>query len=66
MYGNVDDYQGNPHLTLARLPSNVTLALEVGKTYPFAVTRAHRFDRNGGARLAEEGVDRAHAGTATR
>ena len=42
---------------------------EVGRTYPFAVTRAHRFDRRGGARLAGDGADRAdraQAGTATR
>ena len=42
------------------------MALEVGSTYPFAVTRAHRFDRSSGARLAGTGVDRAPAGTATR
>ena len=66
VYGNLEDFQGNPHLTLARLPSNVTLALEVGQTYPFAVTRAHRFDRSSGARLAEDGAERATDRTATR
>ena len=50
LYGTVDDYRGDPHRTLARLPSNVTMALEVGSTYPFAVIRAHRFDRRSGER----------------
>ena len=66
LYGNVDDFQGNPHLTLARLPSNVTVALEVGRTYPFAVTRAHRFDRRSGARLAGDRADGSHAGGTPR
>ena len=66
LYGTVDDYQGNPHLTLARLPSNVTMALEVGSTYPFAVTREHSFDRHSGERLAGDGAERTPAGTAPR
>ena len=66
LYGHVDDYRGNPHLTLARLPSNVTMTLEVGATYPFAVTRAHRFDRDSGSRLAEDGAGRACGGTVAR
>ena len=42
------------------------MALEVGSTYPFAATRAHRFDCSSCARLAGTGVDRAPDGTATR
>ena len=64
LYGNVDDYQGSPHLTLARLPSNVTMTLEVGSTYPFMVTRAHCFDRHSGERLKGRGAGHAsEAGT---
>ena len=66
LYGNVDDFQGNPHLTLARLPSNVTIAVAVGQTYPFTVTRAHRFDRGSGTRLAGERADGSHAGRTPR
>ena len=62
---NVDDFRGNPHLTLARLPSNVTMTLEVGKSYPFAVTRAHRFDRGSGERLQGGAAECSGAGAAT-
>ena len=65
LYGNVDDFRGNPHLTLARLPSNVTMTLEVGKSYPFAVTRAHRFDRGSGERLQGGAAECSGAGAAT-
>ena len=44
----------------------MSAVLQVGTIYPFAVTRAHRFDRRSGARLAGTGVDRAPAGTAPR
>ena len=41
-------------------------AQEVGRTYRFAVTRTHRFDRTSDERLACEDADRAQAGTASR
>ena len=58
LYGQIDDFRGQPHLTLARLPSNVTMPLQVGGSYPFAVTESHRFDRRSGERLNGSGVDR--------
>ena len=64
LYGTIDDFRGDPHLTLARLPSNVTMAFEVGRTYPFAVTRAHRFARSSGERLQPAGSTVREAGAA--
>ena len=58
LYGQIDDFRGQPHLTLARLPSNVTMPLQVGGSYPFAVAESHRFDRRSGERLNGSGVDR--------
>lgn len=58
LYGHIDDFRGNPQLVVARLPSNVTMELQVGQNYPFAVRHAHlhRFDRRSGLRGAEEGA----------
>ena len=61
LYGQIDDFRGQPRLTLARLPSNVTKPLQVGASYPFAVTESHRFDRRSGERLDGSGA-RAGAG----
>ena len=58
LYGQVDDFRGEPHLTLARLPSNVTMPLQVGESYSFAVTASHRFDRAGGERRDGMGAGR--------
>ncbi len=58
LYGQIDDFRGQPHLTLARLPSNVTMPLQVGGSYPFAVTESHRFDLRSGERLNGNGADR--------
>ena len=58
LYGQIDDFRGEPHLTLARLPSNVTMPLQVGESYSFAVTDAHRFDRRSGDRLNGGGAGR--------
>ena len=41
------------------------MTLEVGKSYPFAVTRAHRFDRGSGERLQGGAAECSGAGTAT-
>ena len=57
LYGQIDDFRGEPRLTLARLPSTVTAPLQVGGSYPFAVTAPHRFDRRSGARLDGAGTD---------
>ena len=56
LYGNIEDFRGQPHLTVARLPSNVTMELQVDERYTFAVARAqlHRFDRRSGQRLEED------------
>ena len=58
LYGQIDDFRGEPHLTLARLPSNVTMPLQVGESYSFAVTDSHRFDRGSGERRDAMGADR--------
>ena len=58
LYGQVDDFRGEPHLTLARLPSNVTLPLQVGESYSFAVTESHRFARGSGERRDSAGAYR--------
>ena len=58
LYGQIDDFRGEPHLTLARLPSNVRMPLQVGDSYPFAVTESYRFDRRSGKRLHAGGADR--------
>ena len=39
------------------------MELDVGSTYPLAVTRAHRFDCISGERLAGDDANRAQAGT---
>ena len=55
LYGHIDDFRGNPQLMVARLPSNVTVKLQIGENYSFAVSaeQLHRFDRRSGERLAE-------------
>ena len=58
LYGHIDDFHGEPHLTLARLPSNVTVPLQVGEIHTFAVTDAHRFDGRTGERLNGGGAGR--------
>ena len=58
LYGQIDDFRGEPHLTLARLPSNVTMPLQVGESYSFAITDSHRFDRGSGERRDGAGVYR--------
>ena len=58
LYGQIDDFRGEPHLTLARLPSNVTMRLQVGESYSFAVTDSHRFDRSSGERRDGAGAYR--------
>ena len=58
LYGQVDDFRGEPHLTLARLPSNVTMPLQVGESYSFAVTDSHRFDLGSGERRDGAGAYR--------
>ncbi len=58
LYGQVDDFRGEPHLTLARLPSNVTMPLQVGESYSFAVTDSHRFAGGSGERLDGAGAYR--------
>ena len=50
LYGHVENFRGDSHLTLARLPSNVTMSLQVGETYAFAAAHVHRFDRGSGER----------------
>ena len=50
IYGHIEDFRGDPQLTLARLPSNVTMSLQVGETYPFTAAQLHRFDRLSGER----------------
>lgn len=50
LYGQIEDFRGEPRLTLARLPSNVTTPLQVGGSYPFAITESHRFGRRDGER----------------
>ena len=56
LYGHIDDFRGNPQLTVARLPSNVTVKLQIGECYPFTVPheQQHLFDRRTGERLASE------------
>ena len=56
LYGHIDDFRGHPQLMVARLPSNVTVKLQIGECYSFAVAREqqHRFDRRTGERLSEE------------
>ena len=61
IYGHIDDFRGDPQLMLARLPSNVTISLQVGETYPFAAAQMHRFDRRSGQRLNGGGTDRPQA-----
>ena len=58
LYGQVDDFRGEPHLTLARLPSNVTMPLQVGESYSFTVTDSHRFARGSGERRDGAGAYR--------
>ena len=58
LYGQIDDFRGEPRLMLARLPSNVTMPLQVGGSYPFAVTESHRFDRRSGERRGNGATDR--------
>ena len=59
LYGHIDDFRGHPQLTVARLPSNVTVKLQIGECYPFAVAagQLHRFDRRTGERVAEKSKD---------
>ena len=58
LYGQVDDFRGESHLTLARLPSNVRMPLQVGESYSFAVTDSHRFARGSGERRDGSGAYR--------
>lgn len=54
LYGQLDDYRGEPQLTVARLPGNVTTEIAADSCCEFGVARAHLhyFDRHSGARLA--------------
>ena len=56
LYGHIDDFRGNPQLMVARLPSNVTIKLQIGKSYPFAVAseQLHIFDRRTGERIEDD------------
>ncbi len=49
VYGNVGEKSHARHV-VSRLPGNVTLAIEAGRTYPFAVSRSDLrfFDRKSG------------------
>ena len=49
VYGNVGEKSHGRHV-ISRLPGSLTLPLEAGKTYPFAVARRdlRRFDRKSG------------------
>ena len=57
VYGNVGEKSHALHV-VSRLPGNVSLPVEVGRTYPFAVPRRELrfFDRTSGLRTDREPV----------
>jgi multiple sugar transport system ATP-binding protein len=55
VYGNIGEKCCSRHV-VSRLPGNITLAIETGKTYPFAVSRQdlRQFDRSHGILIGKD------------